>query len=282
MNHLVRSEWIKFRSVRSTVVTLVLAGAIVVLVAVLVARQANDDVSTTCEPMTTEQLATTTTTTPPSDGGFVVSNSYCGDGYVAVTEPNTTNLTGLTGGVSFAALLFGVLGVQIIGQEYRFNTIRPTFTAAPNRFKVLTAKLIVVTVACAVVSVVMIGFCYLVGTSMVDRFELDAVDQRLFWSIPLFAALWTTAGIGVGAIVRQPIAGILILLGESLVLENLLAGLFEWTQPWLPFVNGFQMTLRVEEGDTGLRPVLEGGIYFAVVCFALFAIGTVLANRRDA
>ncbi|MCB1039375.1 MAG: hypothetical protein KDA94_07595, partial [Acidimicrobiales bacterium] len=66
MIDLLRSEWIKFRSVRSTVVTLLLAGAIVVLVAVLVA--------------------------------------------VNTDEGAHTNLTGITGGVSFATLLFGVLG----------------------------------------------------------------------------------------------------------------------------------------------------------------------------
>jgi ABC-2 type transport system permease protein len=212
----------------------------------------------------------------------VFEDDFCGEGYIAITQPSVTNLTGLTGGVSFAVLLFGVLGVQVIGQEYRFNTIRPTFTAAPNRFKVLAAKLIVVSLACAAVSVVMIGFCYLVGTTMLDRFEVDGVDQRIMWSIPLFAALWTMAGVGVGAIVRQPIAGILILLGESLVLESLLSGILEWTTPWLPFSNGFQMTLRLDDGDSILRPVLEGGIYFAVVCAGLWVLGAVLANRRDA
>jgi ABC-2 type transport system permease protein len=286
MNHLIRSEWIKFRSVRSTVVTLLLAGAIVVLVAVLVARTADDDTTTDCVPMTTEQMATSTTTSPealaPGEDGTFFDAEFCGEGYLAVTEPITTNLSGLTGGVSFAALLFGVLGVQVIGQEYRFNTIRPTFTAAPNRIRVLLAKLVVVTTACAAVSAVMTVFCYLVGTTMLDRFEVDATDQRLFWAIPLFAALWTGAGMAVGAIVRQPIAAILILLGESLVLESLLAGIFEWTQPWLPFANGFQMTLRTDGDNGGLRGVLEGGVYFAIVCAMLWIIGAVLANRRDA
>ena len=238
MIDLLRSEWIKFRSVRSTVVTLLLAGAIVVLVAVLVA--------------------------------------------VNTDEGAHTNLTGITGGVSFATLLFGVLGVQVIGQEYRFNTIRPTFTATPRRIPVLIAKAIVVAAACAAVSLAMVAFCAVVGSVLLDPFEIDGIDQRLFWSIPLFSALWTMAGVGVGAIVRQPIAAILILLGESLVAEGLIGGIFTRTQPWLPFNNGFQMTLRVTAGDSGLRPPLEGGLYFAIVCFTLFAIGALLADRRDA
>lgn len=281
MIDVIRSEWIKLRSVRSTLVLLVLAGAIVVLVAVLTANDLRDDTTVTCEPAA---AAPTTTTTVPQ-GGFGIDEPGCGPGFDVVETPVPVNLTSLTGGVSFAVLLFGVLGVQIIGQEYRFNTIRPTFTAVPNRRKVLVAKLIVVATSTAIVSALMVAFCWLVGTLMVDQFAIDGADHRVMWAIPLFVALWTTAGLGVGAIVRQPIAGILILLGESLVLENIVGNLFERTFPWLPFANGFQMTLRVSE-STGdgpeLRPVLEGGIYFAIVCIAIFLIGMVLADRRDA
>ena len=43
-----------------------------------------------------------------------------------VADPSPDNdITLATGGVQIANLLFGILGVQIIGQEYRFNTIRP-------------------------------------------------------------------------------------------------------------------------------------------------------------
>jgi len=282
--NLIRSEFIKFRSVRSTIITLVIGGAIVVLVAVLVARDASGDTVVTCEPVAGASASATPETVPetiPEDGVFLEGPS-CGDGFEAVEAQPVTNLTGLTGGVSFAVLIFGVLGVQIIGQEYRFNTIRPTFTAAPNRIRVLAAKLVVVSVAVAAVSVVMVGFCWLVGVAMLDNFTIDEVDRRVAWGIPLFAALWTMAGMGVGAIVRQPIAGILILVGESLIAESLIGGLFTSTLPWLPFSNGFQMTLRVEDADQQLRGVLGGGIYFAVVCAVLWGIGAALANRRDA
>lgn len=280
MIDVIRSEWIKLRSVRSTLVLLVLAGAIVVLVAVLTANDLRDDTTLTCEPAA---AGTPTTTTPPTEGSFF-EDPGCGPGFSAAQTPVPVNLTSLTGGVSFAVLLFGVLGVQIIGQEYRFNTIRPTFTAVPNRRKVLVGKLIVISVSTAIVSVLMVAFCWLVGTVMVDQFAIDGTDRRVMWAIPLFVALWTTAGLGVGAIVRQPIAGILILLGESLVLEALIGNLFERTFPWLPFNNGFQMTLRASEGGDGpqFRPVLDGGVYFAIVCVGIFVIGMVLADRRDA
>jgi ABC-2 type transport system permease protein len=268
--HLMRSEWIKFRSVRSTIVVLLIGGAIVVLASVLVAFT-TDDTTTSCVAL---DPATTSTTT--------VEDPTCGPGWQLVERPTTTNLTDLTFGVSYAALIFGTLGVQVIGQEYRFNTIRPTFTAAPRRGAVMAAKLAVVTGACSAIAVVMVAFCWLVGTVMLDGFVVDGVDRRAALGIVAFTALWTMAGLGVGAIVRQPVAGILIVAFESLVIEALVGGIFPSTLRWMPFANGIQMTLRIEESGGDLQPVLQGGIYFGVVCLALFLVGSWLVNRRDA
>jgi ABC-2 type transport system permease protein len=274
MRDLVHAEWIKFRSVRSTIVTLLLAGALVVLVAVLSATMAEGETST-CVPA--DPAAVEGNVDSAFDG-----DDLCGPGSEEVTTPLPTNLTGLTGGVTFATLLFGVLGVQVIGQEYRFNTIRPTFTAAPRRYRVIAAKVIVVSLACAAIAALMVAFCWVVGTTLASNFQVDGTDRRVAWGIVLFTALWSTAGVAVGAIVRQPIAGILVMVGYSLIIENLIGGLFESTQRWLPFQNGLQMTLRLEDSVGQLQSALSGGLYFAAVCFALLAIGATLVNRRDA
>lgn len=239
MINVIRSEWIKFRSVRSTIVTLFLAGALVVIVALISAGQAQDYF-------------------PP------------------------VRLTSLTGGVSVAALIFGALGVQILGQEYRFNTIRPTFTAVPQRWRVLVAKLVVVTLACAAMSIMMVGFCYLIGTAFVDGFEVDGTDQRAMMGIVLFSMGWSAMGMGIGAIVRQPIAGILIQLAEAFVLESIIGGILPSTAKWLPFLNGFQMTFRTDGGETDLQSVFAGGVYFFAVAAVVWVVGAVLATRRDA
>ncbi len=241
MIDLIRSEMIKFRSVRSTVVVLLAAIGITVLFALL---QAND----------------------LSDGS------------------ETVHLGDINAGASLSAFLFGALGVQVIGQEYRFNTIRTTFAAVPIRWKVLLAKLVVVVTACALAALAMMLVCVAIGFAVLDNFDIDGLDQRLLWGTALFAAGWSAMGLGVGAIVRQPIAGILILLGEGFVLESIIVQVFKWTAPWLPFLNGVQMMSRSDQGtsDIELRSVLGGGIYFFVVTAIVLAIGAVLASRRDA
>lgn len=240
MIDLIRSEWIKLRSVRSTLIMLAAAGVLTVLFAVLIANDQRND-----------------------------------------TFAGTGHLGDVIGGVQVAIFLFGTLGVQIIGQEYRFNTIRPTFTAAPWRMRVLAAKLIVVTVAAALVTVVMLAVSALIGMAMLDDFQIDGIDQRIIWATVLFAMGWTMYGMALGAIVRQPIAAIVILLIQGLVAEPLLSTIVKWTGKWMPFQNGIQMTAR--SGDSELfRPIFAGGVYFFLVTFVLWGIGAYLVNRRDA
>ncbi len=242
MINLIRSEWIKFRSVRSTLVLLIAGGLITVAIAILLISDIKND-----------------------DRAF--------------------NLTDISAGAQLSVFLFGALGVQVLGQEYRFNTIRNTFSTSPIRWKVLVAKLIVVCAACAAMSLVMMLVCVALGSALLDGFTIDNVDQRVIWGTALFAAGWAAMGMGVGAIVRQPVAGIIILLGDAFIAENLLANLFVGTARWMPFLNGVQMTFRNDDPSLDppfFRPMFEGGVYFFVVAAIVLTVGFVLANRRDA
>lgn len=303
MINLIRSEWVKFRSVRSTLILVIAAGLLVVLIAFFAARDENGDQG----PRYCQRQVAGQTVDPGTTGAGGVAQDPNLDGPVAQGPGDGTGSTGteivecsslpgyespsthlgdLTVGLPFALFLLGAFGVQVIGQEYRFNTIRPTFTAMPRRGRVLVAKLVVVTLACAAVSVVMLALCALVGTVVADRFTIDELDHRVILGTILFTMGWSAMGMGVGAILRQPVAGILVLVGEALVIEQILSGLFDWTAPYLPFTNGIQMTIRDEvlssDGEQVYRTVLGGGVYFFIVTAVVWGIGAVLANRRDA
>jgi ABC-2 type transport system permease protein len=274
VTNLLRSEWIKVRSVRSTIVLLVAAGALTILFTIIAANDKRDHTTFECQGQTTTQ---TTDTSP--DGGFS-STGACPDGVVEV--PVTSHLGDVTVGVQVAIFLFGILGVQIIGQEYRFNTIRPTFTAAPRRLRVLVAKLVVITVAAAAVSVVMLAVSAAIGSVMLQRFEIDGVDIRVIWATILFAMGWTAYGMGLGAIMRQPIAAIVVLVVQGLIAEALLANTVHALGPWMPFLNGIQMTGREPNDQEIFRSIFAGGVYFFAVTAVVWAIGAYLVNKRDA
>ena len=204
---------------------------------------------------------------------------------VSRDEPGQT-IELATTGVLIANLLFGILGVQIIGQEYRFNTILPTYTAVPNRRRVLLAKLITITASTAVFSVVMLALSVLVvkvlGPSYVT---LDQSAWRTLLGTIGYGVGFAAFGFAVGAIVRQPIAGIILVVLWPFAVEGIIGTLSNPVSRFLPFLQGGQMaTIPPSDAVTGfeqLDPNLAT-IYFFAVIAVLVIIGLVLADRRDA
>ena len=71
------------------------------------------------------------------------------------------DLVGLTTGSSvITAMLIGVIGAAGITGEFGFNTIRPTFAATPNRWKVIGAKAIVTMVVAIVIEALVVVLAY--------------------------------------------------------------------------------------------------------------------------
>lgn len=274
MGNLVRSEWIKFRSVRSNLFVLLAALGVIVLASVLGAHDASTNGTTTCQQAPAGSPAASGRQDPDS-------LAACGEGSVLVSSNAEVHLVDVTGGSVFAALMFAVLGVQVIGQEYRFSTIRPTFTAAPHRRRVMVAKLLLISAVAAVGSAVNVVVAAVLGRVVAGGLVIDGVDRRVAWGIVLFTVLWTVAGMGVGALARQPVAGIVIIAGEALILESLLQSLVHSSAPWVPFYNGLQM-VQSPVTDSDLRSTFAGGVYFAAVCIAVWLAGTVMVARRDA
>jgi ABC-2 type transport system permease protein len=103
------SEWTKFRSLRSTVWTLLVAAILMVGISALFSAVVADKYDTFS----------------PSD--------------LAQFNPIGTSLQG----VSFAQLAIGVLGVLLVTGEYSTGMIKASLTVVPRRLPVLWAKLAV-------------------------------------------------------------------------------------------------------------------------------------------
>jgi len=241
-----RSEWIKFRSVRSTVVLMVLTVVLAVGVAVL--------------------------------AGFLV------DGTLRIDD--------CLGGVQVASLLILVLGVQIVGQEYRFATIRPTFSATPRRGRVILAKLLVLCIATAVAAVALMALsilsAWIVTRSQDVRLVLsDPGTSRVLIGTVVVLVIHAILGFGVGCIVRQPIAGIVIVLVWVTVVEGILIGLLPDAVKWFPIAGMSNVNALVLQSDRGpdgvdlFGPVV-GACYSASIGLALVAVGWLRIRTSDA
>ncbi|HEY5114087.1 MAG TPA: ABC transporter permease, partial [Nakamurella sp.] len=173
----VRSEWIKLRSVRSWTVMALAAAVLMIAFGALAASVASGAV----------------TQTGPRPGG----------GPFASTDPTAISLAGVT----LAQLIVGVLGVLFISNEYANGMIRSTFAAVPRRLPVLWAKALVLFGVLAGLMVVATLASFLVGQAILGDGKNTTLAADGVLRAVLGAGLYLTGigvlGIAVGALMRN-------------------------------------------------------------------------------
>lgn len=260
---LVRSEWIKFRTIRSTWWCYSILVVVTVGMAVLLGQFVTD--SGTALPQDAE------------NGQLVSIN---------------------TASVTLTALVVGVLGVLIISGEYGTGQVRSTFTADPRRTGVILAKATVLALTTFVVSAVStwIGVAVSAALQASRGVEADLADPAVFLPIlgsSVFVTLLALLAFGIGLLVRSSAGGIAITLGILLVLPiilSLVGSLLnaQWVadvQAFLPDQAGSQLFAYSYEG-AGSRPgvVLNGWGGFGVLLAEVVLVGALaltVARRRD-
>ncbi|MGZ8734005.1 MAG: ABC transporter permease [Acidimicrobiia bacterium] len=239
MNALLRGEWIKFRSVRSTWVMV----SIAIVLALLIAG--------------------------------IAANSLEGRHPAEAVAVSST----------FVFVLLLVLGVQFIAQEYRFGTIRATFTAVPDRRWLLLAKVLfgigigLVTALLAVAGSLAVAAVVLNGQGR--SIPLDARLLETITGYVLIAVISVGLGIGVGAITRNSALGITAVLVEMFVVESLVTVFVsEDLGSVLPFTASFA-AIPENSGGSGLSPWFVAVLVYAAWAVGLLVIGAVIVERRD-
>ncbi|MCX7522200.1 ABC transporter permease [Microbacterium sp. STN6] len=188
---LVRSEWIKLRSVRSTMWCY---GLIILLTIGF---------------------------------GLLYSATVSESSDISVETQNSLAVQGMTLSVNFTQLIAAVLGVLVISGEYGTGMIRSTFTAAPGRLSAYFAKALVLAVTTFVVSVVSIAVTALVTAPILSGKGIDAQLGESSVLLPLlggavYLTLIAVLAFTFGAIVRNSAGGIASVLGLVLVVPVVL------------------------------------------------------------
>ena len=260
---LVRSEWIKFRTIRSTWWCYSILVVVTVGMAVLLGQFVTDSGASLPQD---------------AENGQLVSIN--------------------TASVTLTALVVGVLGVLIISGEYGTGQVRSTFTADPRRIGVILAKASVLALTTFVVSAVStwIGVAASAALQASRGVEADLADPAVFLPIlgsSVFVTLLALLAFGIGLLVRSSAGGIAITLGILLVLPiilSLVGGLLnaQWVADvyaFLPDQAGSQLFAYSYEG-AGSRPgvVLNGWGGFGVLLAEVVVVGALaltVARRRD-
>ena len=129
----------------------------------------------------------------------------------------------------FTGLFILLLGVMGMAGEWRHRTITGTVLAAPDRLRLLGAKVIAYAAAGALLSLIVTLTIMLVGTIILSaRGEAtvglsDLLD--VLWRNLLVAALLGALGVGIGGLVRNQVVAIVGILIFSFAVEPTLFAL---------------------------------------------------------
>ena len=192
-------------------------------------------------------------------------------------------------GINFAQLSLGVLGVLAITGEYSTGMIRSTLAAVPRRLPVLWAKALVFGATALAISLPATFIVFLVGQAILSGEHINtSIGQpgvfRALIGAPLFLTAMGLFGLSLGAIIRSTAGGIAALAGIVFVLPPIV-GLLPTSvansiDPYLPSnAGGAIWTINPDPGT--LAPWAGFGIFCAYVAVAM-AIAAVLLIRRDA
>lgn len=185
-----------------------------------------------------------------------------------------------------------VMAVVAVTSEYRFGTLKATFTAVPNRTAALLAKTAVVAMVTGLVGLAIAFASY--GAAVLIRPAADlslstGAEWRAVAGVGLVYGFGAIVAVALGILVRQTagaVAGLLIwiLLLEFFGLLRLIPRVGDDITSWLPFTaaNHFVTAGIWEEGfEMPLGP--WGSLaYFAGIAVALLVVALMVAERRDA
>lgn len=201
-------------------------------------------------------------------------------------------------GVGLGMSIFMVLAALSVTTEYRFNTLKSTFLAAPKRVNVLLAKtLLLATLGAVVGFVCAIGAFFLTKALAKEPPAPLVLEGQVWREVAGYAALFAIAAVisvSVGTLLRQSAGAIALLLLWPLLIESLftlIPTVGPKVGPWLPFAAGDQFVTPTSvptDGDfngvvasSGPTPV-QGLLVFLATAVVLWLIAAVVLNRRDA
>jgi ABC-2 type transport system permease protein len=133
----------------------------------------------------------------------------------------------LGAGFSTATFLAPLVGVLCVTTEYRHKTITGTLLLTPQRSKVLAAKVVTTAIWCVIMTVISFVVVFAMGlpwNSAMGGSTSSVIDQAgaVVPELLLATVLLGLFGLGFGTLVKNQIAGVLVTIGGTLILEGLI------------------------------------------------------------
>ncbi|MGW3248492.1 ABC transporter permease [Streptomyces sp. NPDC001070] len=192
-------------------------------------------------------------------------------------------------GTNFAQLALGVLGVLVTAGEYSTGMIRSTLTAVPRRLPVLWSKAVVFGLVALVVGAAGVFVAFPVaggivsGTTAAMTLSAPGVVRALLGA-GLYLGLVGVIGVALGALLRSVAGGISVLVAVLMLIPGLVSLLpTAWQDdigPYLPGSAGEAM-FALHHDATTLSPT-AGLVVFVLWTLLALAGAAVRLVRTDA
>lgn len=251
----IHSEWVKLRSLRSTVWSLLASVVATVGIGILVSTVRANDIK------------------------------HLGQGRFDAFDPTAISLRGLF----LAQLAIGVLGVLVITGEYSTGMIRSTLAAVPRRLPVVSSKIVVFSLVVFALSYVSCLLAFEGGQAMLSSAHVQASlsspgAARAVLGGALYLTVIGVLGTGLGFVLRNTAGAIATLFGLVLVLpllaQALPASWYDHVFKYLPMPAGSAITVTLRDSGS-LGPWAGIGV-FALYALAAVLVGALTLKRRDA
>lgn len=245
------SEWIKLRSLRSSLILLACTIAVMVVIGAF--------------------------------GAMGVTSADEGDPMASDAVVQTLPAAGLV----FGQLTVGALAALMICSEFATGMIRSTIIAVPRRVPAVIAKALLISVVAFIIGTVSAVSTYVIVQPILNSNDMGfGLDQAVTGSIlctGLYLTLIALMGLGLGTLMRNSAGSIVTLTTLLLVLPTALSmipGEFASTvSEYLPSNAGAQLT-ATQVADGALNQ-LQGGLVLGAWALIPFVASLVVIRRRD-
>jgi ABC-2 type transport system permease protein len=184
-------------------------------------------------------------------------------------------------------VFIAVLGILAMAGEFRHQTATGTFLAAPRRGWAVTAKLLLYTLVGLAFAAVATALTLAIALPWLAarQVHVPGLGHEVLLTVAgllLSGALYGLLGVGVGALLRNQVAAVVIAVLWITLVDALLVGLAPVVGRWTPGGALAALTRApVLRGATGYLPPWAGGLLLAAYGIAFAVAGTRLVVRRD-
>ncbi|MFI9205569.1 ABC transporter permease [Streptomyces sp. NPDC053048] len=248
-----RSEWTKIKSVRSTVWTLGLAALVTVGIGMLISALSRNEF---------DNLA------PQDKIQF---------------DPTFISFAGM--GLGQLALI--VFGVLVVSNEYSTGMIRTSLAAVPQRGIFLFSKITIATLLAFAIGMITSFAAFFTGQAMLGPFKASLDDPGVLRAViggGLYMTLITVFSMGVAAMLRSPMLSLGILMPFFFLVSAILGNVSATKKvgQYLPDQAGQKVMQVVTAGDDKPYGPWGGFAIMALWVVAALLGGYVVLKKRDA